>query len=157
MTAPDQSTEAPSAAAERIGETTQHVVEVLGATRHSADCVRSALLANYDRGGVGLTMPPCTCGHDDAVARAVVHMQTQEAIISDFRAESHWLAAERDDARAALQEAEDREAALHKSIWRIVSFMEDAPELWGNPAADRVLNCLRALLAAPARSDLEAI
>ena len=80
---------------------TQGAVEVLGRMRHSRDCVRASLPVNYDRGGVGLTMPPCDCGHDEAVARAVEHMYAQEQTIRNLEIEADWRQREGAIAQAA--------------------------------------------------------
>jgi hypothetical protein len=58
------------------------------------------------------------------------------------------LVTELSEARADLARAEARTAGLVKSITRVVGYMEDAPELWGNPAADTVISRLRALAEA---------
>ena len=37
-------------------------------------------------------------------------------------------------------------AAERQAVRRVIAYMEDAPELWGNPAVDEALSRLRALL-----------
>ncbi len=51
------------------------------------------------------------------------------------------------DLAAALADG----AALREAITRTLSYMEDAPELWGNPAADAVAGRLQRALARPER------
>lgn len=59
-----------------------------------------------------------------------------------------------DTLTADLAAARAREAAL-QAVARVVGYMEDAPELWGNPAATTAISRLQRALAAarPAEED----
>lgn len=135
MTATDQPTEAPDAAARIVQRRDNWSRETVRSLRRKLRNVK----AEMGR-------------HDAGRARGRGWFWGQ---IKQLREQISLLTVERDQVRAALHAAERREVGLQKSIRRIVSFMEDAPELWGNPAADRVLGRLRGALAAPDRADQE--
>lgn len=73
--------------------------------RHSQDCTRAHLPANYDRFGEVLTLPPCTCGRDEIVGEAI----GREA---DLVAERDRLQARLDEFKRAVEEMDTKMTPL---------------------------------------------
>ena len=61
------------------------LLDTLGQLRHSRDCRRSTLPANYDRGGEVMRMGACDCERDNIVRRIVKAVSEQRgAIITEI-------------------------------------------------------------------------
>lgn len=69
----------------------------------------------------------------------------QRPQVARLQAENAQLRADLADATRRADAMGVENAELRRSVQWVVGFMEDAPELWGNPAADTAIARLRAL------------